>query len=108
MDISIVTGLYLMLVVHHALTIWLEGIVRDFRQNTFPVRREFDKLFNSWSQEIVFDWGFPKIFDLPSRFWGGGFKQWTVRQLSIMIIYNSTWSILIQWTRDILLGDKLT
>jgi len=34
--------------------------------------------------------------------------QWTVPQLSIMIIYNSTWSILIQWTRDILPGDKLT
>ena len=25
--------------------------------------------------------------------------QWTVPQLSIIIIYNSKWSILIQWTR---------
>ena len=23
--------------------------------------------------------------------------QWTVPQLSVMIIYDSTWSILIQW-----------
>jgi len=30
--------------------------------------------------------------------------QMTVPQLSIMIIYNSTWSILSQWIRDILSG----
>jgi len=35
-------------------------------------------------------------------------SQWTVPHLSIMIIYNSTWSILIQWIRDILSGDNLT
>jgi len=35
-------------------------------------------------------------------------NQRTVPQLSIMIIYNSTWSILIQWTRVILSGDNLT
>ena len=35
-------------------------------------------------------------------------KKWTVPQLSIMIIYNSTRSILIQWIRDILSGDNLT
>jgi len=34
--------------------------------------------------------------------------QWTVPQLSLMIIYNSTWSILIQWIRAILSGDNLT
>jgi len=34
--------------------------------------------------------------------------QWTVPQLSIMIIYNSTWSILIQKIRIILSGDNLT
>jgi len=37
-----------------------------------------------------------------------GTKLWTVLQLSVMIIYNSTWSILIQWIRDILSGDNLT
>jgi len=31
----------------------------------------------------------------------------TVPQLSIMIIYNSTLSILIQWIRDLLSGDNL-
>jgi len=35
-------------------------------------------------------------------------KQWTDPQLSIMIIYNSTWSILIQSIRIILSGDNLT
>jgi len=35
-------------------------------------------------------------------------RQWTVPQLSIMIIYNSTWSILIQKIRIILSGDNLT
>ena len=35
-------------------------------------------------------------------------QEWTVPQLSIMIIYNSTWPILIQWIRDILSGDNLT
>jgi len=34
--------------------------------------------------------------------------QWTVPQLSIMIIYNSTWSILIKWIKAILSGDSLT
>jgi len=34
--------------------------------------------------------------------------QWTVPQLSIMIIYNSTWSILMQWIWVELSGDKLT
>jgi len=34
--------------------------------------------------------------------------QWTVPQLAIMINYNSTWQILIQWIRDILSGDILT
>ena len=33
---------------------------------------------------------------------------WTVPQLSFMIIYYSTWSILIQWIRAILSGDNLT
>ena len=33
--------------------------------------------------------------------------KWSVPQLSIMIIYNSTWSISIQWIRDILSGDNL-
>jgi len=32
---------------------------------------------------------------------------WTVPNMSITIIYNSTWSILIQWIRDILSGDIL-
>jgi len=35
-------------------------------------------------------------------------EEWTVPQLSIMIIYNSTWSILIQLIRIILSGDNLT
>ena len=35
-------------------------------------------------------------------------RVWTVTQLSIMIIYNRTWSILIQWIRDTLSGDNLT
>ena len=34
--------------------------------------------------------------------------QWTVPQLSVMIIYNSTWFILIQQTRIILACDNLT
>ena len=34
--------------------------------------------------------------------------EWTVPQLSVMIIYNSTWSILIQQIRIILSGDNLT
>ena len=33
---------------------------------------------------------------------------WTVPQLSIIIIYNSTWSILIQWIRNKLSCDNLT
>jgi len=41
-------------------------------------------------------------------FKGAGKTQWTVPQLSIMIIYNSAWSILFQWIRDILSGDNLT
>ena len=36
------------------------------------------------------------------------FHQWTVPQLSIMIIYNCTWSMLIQWITVILSGDNLT
>jgi len=32
--------------------------------------------------------------------------QWTVPQLPILIIYNSTWSILIQWIRGILSADN--
>ena len=35
-------------------------------------------------------------------------NQWTVPQLSIMIIYNRTWSILIEQFRIILSGDNLT
>jgi len=35
-------------------------------------------------------------------------EEWTDPQLSIMIIYNSTWSILIQKLRIILSGDNLT
>ena len=31
----------------------------------------------------------------------------SVPQLSIMIIYNSTWSILVSWISDILSGDKV-
>ena len=31
-----------------------------------------------------------------------------VIDLLIMIIFNSTWSILIQWIRDTLSGDNLT
>jgi len=34
--------------------------------------------------------------------------QWTVPQLSIMIIYNITWSILIQQISIIVPGDSLT
>ena len=33
--------------------------------------------------------------------------QWTVPQMSIIIIYNSTWSILIQYIRIELSGDNL-
>jgi len=33
---------------------------------------------------------------------------WTVPQLLIMTIYNSPWSIIIQWIRDILADDNLT
>jgi len=35
-------------------------------------------------------------------------EQWTVPQLSIMIIYNSAWQVLIQWIWDILSGGNLT
>jgi len=31
--------------------------------------------------------------------YGGGIVQWTVPQPSIIIIYNSSWSLLIQWIR---------
>jgi len=34
--------------------------------------------------------------------------HWTVPQMSIIIIYNSTWSILIQYIRIKLKGDNLT
>jgi len=34
--------------------------------------------------------------------------QWKGPLMSILIIYNSTWSILIQWIRVILSGDNLT
>ena len=34
--------------------------------------------------------------------------KWTVPQLPIMIIYKSTWSILIQYIRIIVSGDNLT
>ena len=34
--------------------------------------------------------------------------QRTVPQLSIMVIHNSTWSILIQWIMIILSDDNLT
>jgi len=33
---------------------------------------------------------------------------WTVPQMSIFIIYNSTWSIVIQWIRVMNFGDNLT
>ena len=36
-----------------------------------------------------------------------GLYQWTVPQLSIMIIYNCTWSILIQQIRILLSADNL-
>jgi len=35
-------------------------------------------------------------------------RQWTVPQLSTMIIYNGSWLKLIQWIKVILSGDKLT
>ena len=35
-------------------------------------------------------------------------RQWTVPQLSIMIIYNCAWSVLIQQIRIILSSDNLT
>jgi len=34
--------------------------------------------------------------------------EWTVPQLSVIIIFNRTLSILIQWIRVILSGDDLT
>ena len=34
--------------------------------------------------------------------------RWTIPQMSIIIIYNITWSILIQWIRIKLSGDNLT
>jgi len=34
---------------------------------------------------------------------GGQFPNWPKN-----IIYNRTWSIVIQWIRDIMSGDKLT
>ena len=36
------------------------------------------------------------------------YKQWTVPQLSIMIIYNCSWSVLIQQIRIMLSADNLT
>ena len=39
---------------------------------------------------------------------GLGAKLWTIPQMSIIFIYNSTWSILIQKIRIILSGDDLT
>jgi len=35
-------------------------------------------------------------------------EEWTVPQMSIIIMYNSTWSILIQKIRIKLSGDNLT
>jgi len=35
-------------------------------------------------------------------------RQWTVPQLSIMVIYNGSWSKLIQWIMVMLPGDNLT
>ena len=32
--------------------------------------------------------------------------QWAVPELSIVIIYNSTWSILIQWIRIIIVRGQ--
>ena len=37
-----------------------------------------------------------------------GVGVWTVPQLSVLIIYNSSWSTLIQWIWHILSGDNLT
>ena len=54
-----------------------------------------------------FAWFLRKQRPLKSQLWGTT-DQWTVPQLSIMIIYNSAWSILIQWIRDILSGNNLT
>jgi len=34
-------------------------------------------------------------------------EQWTVPQVSIMIILHSTWSMLIQWIMVIMSGDNL-
>ena len=34
--------------------------------------------------------------------------QWTVPQLSVIVIYNSTWSKLIQWIMVTFSGDNLT
>jgi len=35
-------------------------------------------------------------------------SKWTVPRVSIMIIYNSTWLILIQWILVQMSGDNLT
>ena len=55
-------------------------------------------------------WMRPRQLLMQSLLWTitSTLEQWTVPQLSIMIIYNSTWSILMQWIRDILSGDNLT
>jgi len=36
------------------------------------------------------------------------YYEWTVPQLSIIIIYSNTWSFLIQWVRVIFSGENLT
>jgi len=48
---------------------------------------------------------FPAFYCSPVQ---ASIPQWTVPQLSIMVIYNSTWSVLIQWIMFILSGDNLT
>ena len=58
-------------------------------------------------EQRCFQWIHLIGFRLPvDRLWSC--TWWTVPQLSIMVIYNSTWSILIQWIRDIVSGDNMT
>jgi len=52
-----------------------------------------------------------EAYDDPDKLncsWSVASQQSTVPQLLIMIIYNSTWSILIQWIMVILSGDNPT
>ena len=63
---------------------------------------------HNWRLHLSTDWHLhiPGRFDLPLAL--KCLSQWTVPQLTIMIIYDSTWSMLIHWISVKLTGANMT